>query len=66
MTPSNKCAVHIRASKELDRVLQDISMKEGLTKKQASDFVAMQMKKMMGNKRFENEKKIDKKILKLF
>lgn len=63
---SNRYAVHIRASKDLDRVIKDISIKEGLTKKQAADFVALQMKKVMKTDRFENEKKVDKKILKLF
>jgi hypothetical protein len=66
MTHSDRWAVQIRASRNLDSIIKEISIKEKLTKGQAADFVALQMKKIMSNKRFENEKKIDKKILKLF
>jgi hypothetical protein len=54
MTYTNKKAIHIRASKDLDEVLRHIANMRGLSKKQASDLVAMQMKKMIKNKKLED------------
>jgi hypothetical protein len=44
---TNKRAEHIRASKELDRLLREIADIKGFSKRQASDFVAFEMRKMM-------------------
>lgn len=66
MTHSDRWAVQIRASRNLDSIIKEISIKERLTKRQAADFVAMQMKKIMRSDRFDDEKQTDKKILKLF
>lgn len=44
---TNRRAEHIRASKDLDRLLREIADIKGFSKKQASDFVAYEMRRLM-------------------
>lgn len=57
MRPNTKV---IRGSAELDAVLRDLTNNFGFSKKQASDFVAVNFKKMM------EEKKMKKDEIKIF
>lgn len=52
---SNRRCEHIRASKELDDVIREIAKQRGFSKRQASDYVAFQIKKMMKNRKQEEK-----------
>lgn len=57
MTYSNRTGIQIRASRELDNIIREIARENGLTKRQASDFIAFNFRKIMKKERI-NEKEL--------
>lgn len=49
----------MKGTKDLDDVIRDIMGMKGLTKSQASDFVAFEIKKIMGENKKKGEKGIE-------